>query len=71
VKEVIFMAGGLCLDLRGQRGDPDTMSAFGKILSGKSNYKTVESIPKKVCSGCKKELKPTDRFCADCGTKFQ
>lgn len=63
------MVGGSCLDLRGQRGDSETMNAFGKILSGKSNYKTVEAMPKKMCSGCKKELKPVDKFCSDCGTK--
>ena len=47
------------------------MNAFGKILSGKSNYKTVESIPKKLCSGCKKELKAQDKFCPECGAKAQ
>ncbi len=63
------MVGGSCLDLRGQKADPETMNAFGKILSGKSNYKTIESIPKKLCSGCKRELKPQDKFCSECGAK--
>ena len=62
---------GSCLDLRTHRGDSETMNAFSKILSGKSNYKTVESIPKKLCSGCKKELKAQDKFCPECGTKAQ
>ncbi|MBI4159285.1 hypothetical protein HY500_03430 [Candidatus Woesearchaeota archaeon] len=65
------MAGGSCLDLREQRGNQDIIDAFGKVLSGKNNYKTVESIPKKMCSGCKKELKPADKFCSDCGAKAQ
>jgi len=60
---------GSCIDLRNERGSKDAVNGFGKLLSGKEGYVTVESIPKKICTGCKSELKPSDRFCPNCGTK--
>jgi len=66
-------SGGTCLDLRKQHNDKDVLSAFGKLVSGKSNYKTVESmqLQQKLCSGCKNPLKGQEKFCPNCGTKAQ
>ena len=62
---------GTCLDLRKQHNDKDVLSAFGKLVSGRSNYKTVEvmQLQQKLCSGCKNTLKGQEKFCPNCGTK--
>jgi len=65
--------GGSCIDLRKEHGDKNVLDAFGKLISGKSKYKTLESLrfEQKLCSGCKNELKGTEKFCPNCGAKVE
>lgn len=48
-------------------------SAFGKLLSGKSNYRPV--IEKKQivlkCKNCGTILDDIEKFCHECGTKVE
>ncbi len=60
---------GSCIDLRNEHGSKEVVTGFGKLLSGKEGYITIENIPKKMCQSCKLELKPSDKFCSNCGTK--
>ena len=32
--------------------------------------KIVKQIKKQFCPNCKNEVRPTDNFCTDCGTKL-
>ena len=49
------------------------VSAFGKLVSGKSNYKPV--IEKKQivikCKNCGIILDECEKFCHECGTKVE
>lgn len=65
-----FTPGG-CRDLRRYMNDPKTMEIFGKLISGKSNYRVIEERPQPKCPGCKKFLDGTERFCPECGAKIE
>jgi rRNA maturation endonuclease Nob1 len=58
-------------DLRGQMDSDAVAMAFGKLISGKSNYRAVieRRVEKVYCSGCKKQLEGEEKFCPECGTK--
>ena len=62
---------GSNLDLRKQMDSDAVAFAFGKLISGKSNYKPVieRRIEKIYCSGCHKLLEGEEKFCPECGTK--
>jgi len=51
--------------------DESFVSAFSKIISGKSGYTAV--IEKKhvaiICRGCGRQLEEGVKFCQECGTK--
>ena len=62
---------GSNLDLRKHMDSEAVAKAFGKLISGKSNYKTIiEKRKEKIfCSNCRKELEGEEKFCPECGTK--
>lgn len=65
------MSGGSCRDLRSFQDSQDVAAAFGKLISGKSGYKTIIEKSKPVirCSGCALTLTGDEKFCPECGTK--
>jgi len=65
------MSGGSCMNLNHLMEDEGVASAFGKLISGKSGYKTVIEKDKPIvrCSGCGKILEGDEKFCPECGTK--
>jgi len=67
-----FTAGG-CRDLRQHMNDPKVMEAFGKLISGKSGYKTVIERREDtvICSNCHKSLIGDEKFCPECGTRVE
>ena len=61
-------------DLRAFQEDNAIQDAFSKLVSRKSGYKTI--IEKKeplICpnESCRRELEPSAKFCASCGTKLE
>jgi len=58
-------------DLRNQMDSDAVAMAFGKLISGKSNYKAIieRRVEKIYCAGCRKELSGEEKFCPECGTK--
>ncbi|MCS7134263.1 MAG: hypothetical protein NZ889_00165 [Candidatus Pacearchaeota archaeon] len=65
-----FTPGG-CRDLRKYINDPEVKKAFGKLLTGRSNYIPVEEKPQPKCPNCKIFLSGDEKFCPECGTKLQ
>ncbi|MEM1535747.1 MAG: zinc ribbon domain-containing protein [Candidatus Pacearchaeota archaeon] len=65
-----FTPGG-CRDLRKYMNDPAVMKAFGKLLTGRSNYMPVEERPQPRCPNCKTFLEGHEKFCPECGTKLE
>ena len=67
-----FTAGG-CRDLRKYQDSEDVASIFGKLVSGKSGYKTIiEKSPNIVkCINCGYVLLNQEKFCPECGTKSE
>ncbi|MEM4703182.1 MAG: hypothetical protein QXP53_01730 [Candidatus Pacearchaeota archaeon] len=65
-----FTPGG-CRDLRKFMHDPSVMKAFGKILTGRSNYIPVEEKPQPKCPKCQNLLEGHEKFCSECGTKIE
>ena len=62
---------GSNLDLRKYMNSDAVAFAFGKLISGKSNYRPVieRRVEKIYCSNCRKELSGEEKFCPECGTK--
>jgi len=56
-------------DLRKYMGDKAVMQAFGKLISGKSNYIPVIEKRPPQCPTCKTILTGDEKFCPECGTK--
>ena len=60
-------------DLRSMQDNDAVAEAFGKLVSGRSGYKTV--IEKKreptICPNetCRMNLTGDEKFCPNCGTK--
>lgn len=46
---------------------------FSKLVSGKKGYKTVIDNNKPVlkCTGCQRVMDGSEKFCPECGTKFE
>lgn len=67
------MTKGGCRDLRKMMNNPLVISAFGKLVSGKSGYTPI--IEKKreplVCKNCNLQLCGDEKFCPECGTKVE
>jgi len=51
----------------------NTFGSFSKLISGKSNYKTIREKKKEavLCSQCKFQLKGKEKFCPECGNKLE
>ncbi len=64
---------GSCKDLRKFQDSDEVASAFGKLVSGKSGYKTViEKSPSiQKCKNCNYTLLNQEKFCPECGTKSE
>lgn len=64
---------GGCRDLRPYMNDPKVMDAFGKLISGRSGYKTVieRRVEPVICPNCKLNLTGDEKFCPECGTKIE
>ncbi len=64
---------GSCLDLRQYQDDPNMSAIMGKLLSGKSGYKTVIERKKEAvkCPQCSKILEGAEKFCPECGFKLK
>ena len=62
---------GSNIDLRKHMESDAVALAFGKLISGKSNYRAVieRRVEKIYCSGCRKQLEGEEKFCPECGTK--
>ncbi|OIO40334.1 hypothetical protein CO154_01375 [Candidatus Pacearchaeota archaeon CG_4_9_14_3_um_filter_31_7] len=65
-------AGG-CRDLRKYMDDPQVADIFGKLISGKSGYKTIidKDKPVPMCKSCGLKLLGDEKFCPECGTKVE
>lgn len=55
-----------------QNSDDTMAELMGKILSGRSGYKTVieKSKPIPRCEGCGLVLAGNEKFCPECGKKI-
>ena len=64
---------GSNLDLRQYQDSEDVAKAFGKLISGKSNYKAVIEKNKPVirCKQCGNVLTGEEKFCPECGFKLK
>lgn len=64
---------GSSLDLRKYQEDESIEDAFGRLLSGKTGYKTV--IERRVdpvkCKECGLIVEGTKNFCPQCGAKLE
>jgi hypothetical protein len=71
-KKMVTTGGG-CRDLRKYMNDKKTQEIFGLLISGKKGYIPVEErrVEPRICSGCKIELAEDQKFCHECGTKFE
>ncbi len=58
--------------LKMQNSD-DISSIFGKMISGKSGYKTVIEMKKEPmrCKNCDLILDGDEKFCPECGAKVE
>jgi len=67
-----FTSGG-CRDLRQYMNDPKVLSAFGKLVSGRSGYTPVveKRVDQLICAGCGLHLMGEEKFCPECGTKVE
>jgi len=65
------MTGGSCRDLRKYMNDPKVLQAFGKVLTGKSNYSPPIETKAPECPKCKTILCGDEKFCPECGTKIE
>ena len=56
-----------------QKNEEELQSIFGKLVSGKSGYKTVIDNTKPVpkCSKCNLPLMGDEKFCPECGNKLK
>ena len=61
-----------CLDLREFQDSAQMQNILGKLVSGKSGYKSVIDKTKPVakCSQCGKVLDDSWKFCPECGNKI-
>jgi uncharacterized OB-fold protein len=64
---------GGCRDLRKLQEDTGTIDAFSKLISGKSNYKTIieKKVEEKRCVKCRSKLEGVEKFCPECGEKTE
>jgi len=64
---------GGCRDLRKFQEDSSIVSAFSKLVSGKSHYQTVieKKVEEKRCLKCRSKLEGTEKFCPECGEKTE
>ena len=64
---------GSCLDLREYQDETAIMNAYSKLVSGRSNYKSVIERRKDPvkCPNCGKVLEEGTKFCPECGTKIE
>jgi len=64
---------GSCLDLRQYQDSADMAAIMGKLVSGRSGYKTFIEKKKEVlkCSKCGKILEGNKKFCHECGNKIK
>jgi len=62
---------GSCIDLRKYQDNADISEVFGKLVSGKSGYKTIIEKRKDIvkCMTCGLILEGEEKFCPECGTK--
>jgi len=60
---------GGCRDMRRYMNDPQVVQAFGKLISGRSNYTPVIEKRPPQCPNCKLILNGDEKFCPECGTK--
>jgi hypothetical protein len=58
-------------DLRDYQDNEEIKDIFGKLISGRSGYKTVIEKRKdiKKCGNCEKVLEGDEKFCPECGDK--
>lgn len=65
-------AGG-CWDISDNMDSEEVIGAFSKLLSGKSNYKTIIERKKDPvrCKNCSVALEGNEKFCPECGTKVE
>ena len=58
-------------DLRELQENEAVQDAFGKLISGKSGYRTVivKDKPPITCKECSKILEGDEKFCPECGAK--
>ena len=64
---------GGCRDLRKLQEDTGTFDAFSRLVSGKSNYKTIieKKVGEKRCIKCRTKLEGVEKFCPECGEKTE
>ena len=64
---------GSCLDLREYQDSPDMQNILGKLVSGRSGYKSVIDKTKPIakCPQCGKILDDSWKFCPECGFKIK
>jgi rRNA maturation endonuclease Nob1 len=64
---------GGCRNISHLQEDEKVVDAFSKLISGKSNYKTIIEKDKPVikCKNCGKILTGEEKFCPECGTKVE
>ena len=61
-----------CLDLREFQDSAQMQNILGKLVSGKSGYKSVidKTKPTIKCTQCGKVLDDSWKFCPECGNKI-
>ena len=64
---------GGCRDLRKLQEDTSIFDAFSRLVSGKSNYKTIieKKVEEKRCVKCRTKLEGVEKFCPECGEKTE
>jgi len=64
---------GGCRDLRKLQEDTGIFDAFSRLVSGKSNYKTIieKKVEEKRCVKCRMKMEGVEKFCPECGEKTE
>lgn len=57
----------------GLQNTDEVNSIFGKIISGKSDYKTIIEMKREPqrCKNCDLILEGNEKFCPECGAKVE